>query len=376
VKKGDADLLEQLNQGLLIIKTKHEYDRIYEKWLTAEEPWRKLQKYLWPAIVIAIAIALIVGFWLIMLQLLVKKRTRQLSKSNEMLRLAREGLEEKVAQRTIDLANANISLQNEITEHKRSEERIKKLNEDLIGHVKQVEIANQQLNRAIEELARSNRDLEEFAYVASHDLQEPLRKIANFSEMLAHKYRGHLDEQGDRYFGYISDGAKRMQALINDLLAYSRISSADFQLMEASLEDVLQAALTDLQTLIRENKAEISHDTLPSLKVNPIQLRRLFQNLINNGIKFHDVHPPRIHISARQDPGEWVISVRDNGIGFDPQYAKQIFKVFKRLHAKEVYPGTGIGLAICKKIVERHGGSIWAESGPGRGSTFYFTIPM
>lgn len=263
----------------------------------------------------------------------------------------------------------------DVTERKRAEEQIKRLNEDLIAQVKQVEVVNQQLNRTMEELVRSNRDLEEVAYLSSHDLQEPLRKIANFAEMLAHQYQDQLDERAERYFGYITGGAKRLQALISDLLSYSRVGRAEMPLVQANLEDILKGTLNDLQPLIRENGAEISYDPLPILHVNPEQMGRLLQNLIANGIKYHGNQSPRIHLSARQEGKEWVIAVRDNGIGFDPQYAEDIFLVFKRLHAKEQYPGTGIGLAICRKIVDRHGGRIWVESEPGKGSTFYFTIP-
>ena len=203
-------------------------------------------------------------------------------------------------------------------------------------------------------------------------MQEPLRKIANFSEMLAKQYQGQLDERAVRYFGYVTDGAKRMQALINDLLNYSRVGRAELPLIPTSLEEILKGTLNDLHALIKENHAEISHDPLPTLKVNPHQVGQLLQNLIANAIKFHGDQPPRIHLSARQEGREWLVAVRDNGIGFDPQYAEGIFKVFKRLHTKEQYPGTGIGLAICKKIVERHGGRIWAESEPGRGCHFLF----
>lgn len=235
--------------------------------------------------------------------------------------------------------------------------------------------AEERLQRTLADLERSNQELEQFAYISSHDLQEPLRKIANFSDMLVHLYQGRLDEQAERYFGYITDGAKRMQALINDLLSYSRVGRAEMPLVPASLEEILTGTIGDLQTLIQESGAEISHDPLPALVVNPHQMGRLLQNLIANGIKFRDRKTPRIHLSARQEAREWVIAIRDNGIGFDAQYAENIFKVFKRLHAKEKYPGTGIGLAICQKIVERHGGRIWAESEPGQGATFYFTIP-
>jgi signal transduction histidine kinase/HAMP domain-containing protein len=235
--------------------------------------------------------------------------------------------------------------------------------------------AEERLERTLEDLERSNRELEEFAYVASHDLQEPLRKIANFSEMLANRYQGQLDERADKYLGYVADGAKRMKDLINDLLAFSRVGRADFRLIAADMNDILKGTLNDIQPLIEEKRAKITHEPLPTLDVNPPQMGQLLQNLIANAIKFHGDQPPHIHLSARREDGQWVITVRDNGIGFEPQFAEGIFKVFRRLHTKEEYPGTGIGLAICKKIVERHGGRIWAESQPGQGATFYFTIP-
>jgi light-regulated signal transduction histidine kinase (bacteriophytochrome) len=166
-----------------------------------------------------------------------------------------------------------------------------------------------------------------------------------------------------------------MQELINDLLAYAEVGKTDLPLIPADLEEVLQGALNDIPLLAQETGAEISHDPLPTLKVNSYKLGRLFRNLISNAVKFSGSRPPRIHISARQEGQEWIISVQDSGIGFDPRYAESIFKVFKRLHSKEKFSGTGIGLSICKKIIERHGGRIWAESEPGKGAAFYFTIP-
>ncbi len=235
--------------------------------------------------------------------------------------------------------------------------------------------AEEALKQRTAELERSNRELEEFAYISSHDMQEPLRQISNFSEILAKGYQDRLDDQGLYYFGFITSGAKHMQALINDLLSYSRVGQAEITQVPTSLEAVLKGTINDLNPLIQESGAKISHDPLPTLKVNPNQMGQLLQNLIANAIKFRNKQSPRIHLSARQEDGEWLISVRDNGIGFNHNYAEKIFKVFKRMHSEEKYPGTGIGLAICKKIVERHGGRIWAESEPGRSATFYFTIP-
>lgn len=246
---------------------------------------------------------------------------------------------------------------------------------ELAKEVEERKLVEEKLQNTLLDLERSNRDLEEFAYISSHDLQEPLRKIANFSEMLGEQYRGRFDEQADRYLCYIADGARRMQALINDLLYYSRVGQTDLPSLPANLEDILRGTLNDLQSLIQESGAHITHDPLPTSKVNSYQMGQLLQNLLVNAIKFHGHQPPRIHLSARQEGREWVIGVRDNGIGFDSQQAERIFKVFQRLHSQDKYPGTGIGLAICKKIVERHGGRCWAESQPGLGSTFYFTIP-
>ena len=228
----------------------------------------------------------------------------------------------------------------------------------------------------LEELARSNEELEQFAYVSSHDLQEPLRMITSYLQLLQRKYQGNLDDKADKYIHFAVDGASRMQNLINDLLEFSRVTTRAREPETMDCEFILNQVLSNLKLVIKENNATISHGPLPEVMADSTQLAQVFQNLIINGIKFHGEEAPKIHISAEKKANEWVFSVQDNGIGIDPQYSERIFEVFKRLHNREEYPGTGIGLAICKKIVERHGGRIWVESELGKGSTFYFTLPI
>jgi PAS domain S-box-containing protein len=225
------------------------------------------------------------------------------------------------------------------------------------------------LERHVEKLARSNGDLERFAYVASHDLQEPLRMVASFTQLLAKRYSGRLDETADRYIYFAVDGARRMQQLIVDLLEYSRVNSKELDLRRTECEAVVQTALQNL------SGAVITRDPLPVLTADAAQLGQLFQNLIGNAIKFRGKAPLRIHIAATDNGPDWLFSVQDNGIGIDPRHSARIFQIFQRLHTREQYPGTGIGLAVCQKVVERHGGKIWVESEPGAGSTFRFTIP-
>ena len=234
--------------------------------------------------------------------------------------------------------------------------------------------ARQKLEESVAELGRSNADLQQFAYVASHDLQEPLRMVSSYTQLIARRYKGKLDADADEFIAFAVDGANRMQRLILDLLAYSRVNTAGRQFEPTAMETVLKAALNNLTNAVKESQAVITHDPLPAVMGDDKQLAQLFQNLLSNAVKFGGAQPPRIHISAKQTDGEWLFSVRDHGIGLDPQYADRIFVIFQRLHTREEYPGTGIGLAICKKIVERHGGRIWVESELGKGATFYFTL--
>ncbi len=245
--------------------------------------------------------------------------------------------------------------------------------------------AEEALAQKTRELLRSNKELEEFAYVASHDLQEPLRMIASYTQLLARRYQGRLDAEADEFIKYAVDGASRLQVLINDLLAYSRVGTHGKPFAATECSEVLNRVLSNLKIAIEESGAVVRYSSLPGIMADATQMTQLFQNLISNGIKFRHLQPPEIHISAertanpRPPPGTapgpvWLFSVRDNGIGIEPQYFDRIFIIFQRLHGRQQYPGTGIGLAICKKIVERHGGNIWVESAPGEGATFHFTI--
>ena len=236
--------------------------------------------------------------------------------------------------------------------------------------------AQQSLEESIAELARSNADLQQFAYVASHDLQEPLRMVASYTQLLARRYKGKLDSDADKFIGYAVDGAIRMQRLINDLLTYSRVTAQDKVFERVDCNGILEEALSNLRVAVEENRAVVTHDPLPTVMADGGQLGQLFQNLIGNAIKFRGKEPPQVYVSAERRTGEWLFSVRDNGIGVDPQYAERIFVIFQRLHNREEYPGTGIGLALCKKIVERHGGRIWVVSQTGQGTTFHFTLPI
>jgi light-regulated signal transduction histidine kinase (bacteriophytochrome) len=230
------------------------------------------------------------------------------------------------------------------------------------------------LRRLTSELKRSNADLQQFAYTASHDLQEPLRVVAGFVRLLEKRYKDKLDEKAHEFIDYAVDGVTRMQMLIKDLLAYSQVSTKGHIFKTTNCSVALEEAIWNLHTAIEVSSTEITYDLLPTVIGDYSQLIRLFQNLIGNAIKFRGSEPLKIHISAEQKENEWVFSVKDNGIGIDPKFFDRIFVIFQRLHTRDEYDGTGIGLSICKKIVERHGGKIWVESEHGKGSTFYFSL--
>ena len=235
--------------------------------------------------------------------------------------------------------------------------------------------AEEALARQAEELARSNAELEQFAYVASHDLQEPLRMVTSYTQLLARRYREKLDEDAHEFIGYAVEGVTRMQSLISDLLAYSRVGSRGGTFERVELNAVLERTLDVLRSAIEDAGAEVTVDPLPAVTADAVQIGQLLQNLVGNALKFRGDAPPRVHVGARREGDHWLLSVRDNGIGIAPEYAQRIFVIFQRLHTRTDYPGTGIGLSICKKIVERHGGRIWVESVEGEGATFYFTLP-
>jgi light-regulated signal transduction histidine kinase (bacteriophytochrome) len=235
--------------------------------------------------------------------------------------------------------------------------------------------AQEKLRETLAELARSNTDLEQFAYVASHDLQEPLRMISSYVQLLARRYSGKLDADADEFIDFAVDGAARMQRLINDLLTYSRMGRRKKPFEPTDVNYVLSQTIVNLKNAIEESQAVITNDGLPTVMADEAQVCQLLQNLVSNAIKFRSNGPPHIHISSQQENGQWIFSVSDDGIGIDPQYHERIFAIFQRLHGRTEYDGTGIGLSVCKSIIERHGGKIWLESEFGKGSTFYFSIP-
>ncbi len=234
----------------------------------------------------------------------------------------------------------------------------------------------QALQAANAALTRSNADLQQFAYSASHDLQEPLRMVATYSELLKREFSGRLGANGDQYIGYAIEGALRMEQLLQDLRAYALASSTDQEPTEdVEADEVLDRALAVLDTAITESGTSVTRGTLPRVHIHGFRLEQVFQNLISNAIRYRSTESPRIHVAAERRGNSWLFSVQDNGIGIAPEYKEQVFEIFKRLHSTAEYPGTGMGLAICQRVVERAGGRIWVESERGRGATFFFTVP-
>ena len=266
---------------------------------------------------------------------------------------------------------AGIAVQEEMARRQRAEDEVRRANRELEERVTE---RTAELGRRAEELARSNGELEQFAYVASHDLQEPLRMVASFTQLLGKRYGDKLDDDGRDFIHYAVDGANRMQSLISDLLSFSRIGTRESVFEPISCDFVLNRAMGNLALAIEESGAEITWGALPQVMGDAKQLSQVFQNLIGNAIKFRKNKPPKVEIQAEPYGDNWKISIRDNGIGIMPEQASRIFVIFQRLHTRAEYPGTGIGLSICKKIVERHGGRIWMEGSPGGGSTFFFTL--
>jgi signal transduction histidine kinase len=252
---------------------------------------------------------------------------------------------------------------------------VEAMRERIVRELAAVDLARSRIEEQAAELARSNADLEQFAYVASHDLQEPLRKIASFCQILERRYRGRLDERADQYIDFIVDGARRMQALINDLLAFSRVGRRGGEMELVDLDDVVEHARSGLQTALQEAGATVTVGRLPVVRGERALLVAVFQNLIGNAVKFRGEDPPVVRITARDAGDDWEIACADDGIGIAPEFAERIFVIFQRLHTREAYEGTGIGLALCRKIVEYHGGRIWLDTERPRGTCFRFTLP-
>ncbi|AFM23768.1 transporter substrate-binding domain-containing protein [Desulfomonile tiedjei] len=315
IRKGEDELKEKLNQGLLIVKTGGQYDRIYEKWLAFDDPWLRYRKYLLLGLPVAIVIAFGAMLWSAMLKKLVSKRTSELAAKNE------------------------------------------------------------ELEHTLTDLIRANADLEHFAYVASHDLQEPLRTVASALQMFEKKHKGKFDKDSDQLIDFAVNGAKRMRSLIRDLLTYSRLDTQGQSFTAVDMTEVLDRSIENCGSLIKEKGTEITYDRMPTITGDPLQLVQLLQNLIGNAVKFGPAVSSKVHVSAQQNGNEWVFSVKDNGTGIKEKYFDRIFVIFQQLSKKGPFHGTGIGLAIVKKIVERHHGRVWVESEVGVGSTFYFAIP-
>jgi signal transduction histidine kinase len=295
------------------------------------------------------------------------RKTEQIKRHQERLRqMERQEFERRMAEEKLQ----------------QSEERLResrRLNEELEQRVgertAELEREATERKRTLAELMRSNSELEQFAYVASHDLKEPLRKVRVYLQLLERRYHGQLDDEASQFIGHAVDAAERMQNLVQDLLAYARVGSRSKPVEAVDCALPFNEAVANLEAVIRDGDATVAHGPLPTVWADGAQLVQLFQNLLSNAVKFRSRQPPQVHVEAEPKDGEWLFAVRDNGIGIDPRFIDRLFVIFQRLHSQSEYPGTGIGLAICKKIVERHGGRIWVESKMGEGATFWFTLP-
>jgi signal transduction histidine kinase len=284
----------------------------------------------------------------------------RLQRSSDELKKLNLELENRIDERTKYLREANHALED--------------TNRILIVEIAQRQEAEEVAKQHEEELIRSNVELERFAYMSSHDLKEPLRMITNYSQLLSRKLNDRIDQDCQDYLHQVIDASKRMNELIRDVLAYCEIGSTHKRWKQADCNLLFQRVLQNLSLSIHETRAHVTADPLPLLYVNEVEILQLFQNLVSNALKFHGERPPRVHLSCKREKGDWLFSVRDNGIGIDSSYQQRIFEIFQRLHTRTEYPGTGIGLAICKKVVENHGGKIWVESITNEGATFFFTL--
>ena len=247
--------------------------------------------------------------------------------------------------------------------------------DDLQTEKAKLERTERELAKRADDLARSNADLERFAHVVSHDLQEPLRTITGYVQLLQQETQGKLEPEAARFMQSSLDGTARMKAMIVDILSFARAGKADMKMEDIGLEDIFAGALANLEQLVADKAAKVTHDPLPTVQCDRSLMGQVLQNLISNGLKFHGPEPPRVHVGARRDGDQWLLSVRDNGIGIDAKDLHRLFVPFQRLHSVAQFPGSGIGLANCRRILERHGGRIWLESEPGQGTTFLFTLP-
>lgn len=358
VRKGQTVLLEKINKAIEGFVGQEEYRRIYVKWYGKPEPyWTPRRLSMAGGAALALMMAVMFAWRYVTVMRLNKKLTLEIGgrrrAEGEISRL-NEGLERRVIERTEQLEEANRKLQTEVAERMRAEESVK-------GHTKKLEIAN--------------KELEEFAYAASHDLQEPLRTISSYSKFLVEDVGKDLSARAKEDIHFITNAATRLMAMIQNLLALSRAGRTDLHINSVSLDTVMENICRDLTERLRETGGKVEWSGLPEIMADADSIQRLIQNLIGNALKFHGDAPPLVAVRAGRVEGMWEIAVEDNGVGIEKEYLVQIFQPFKRAHSTAKYEGSGIGLSICKKIVERHGGTIWAESMPGRGSRFIFTIP-